>query len=89
MGAVFERFGAVRASPRAAYRLLKQGNSVLLFPGGGREVNKLKGQEYQLLWKEQPDFVRMAAKLNAVIVPFAAIGGARAHSKANRLQSLM
>jgi hypothetical protein len=38
MGPIFEQFGAVRASPRAAYRLLKQGNSVLLFPGGGREV---------------------------------------------------
>ena len=39
------------------------------------QVNKLKGQEYQLLWREQPDFVRMAAKLNALIIPFAAVGG--------------
>lgn len=38
-------------------------------------MNKLKGQEYQLLWREQPDFVRMAAKLNALIIPFAAVGG--------------
>ncbi|BDA40991.1 probable acyltransferase-like protein At1g54570, chloroplastic [Coccomyxa sp. Obi] len=74
-GRFFERFGAVPASPRAAYKLLKQGDSVLLFPGGGREVNKLKGQEYQLLWREQPDFVRMAAKLNALIIPFSAVGG--------------
>ncbi len=37
-GQFFERFGAVPASPRAAYKLLKQGDSVLLFPGGGREV---------------------------------------------------
>ncbi|KAK9916210.1 hypothetical protein WJX75_000066 [Coccomyxa subellipsoidea] len=74
-GRLFERFGAVPASPRAAYKLLKQGESVLLFPGGGREVNKLKGQQHQLQWKEQPDFVRMAAKLNAIIIPFAAVGG--------------
>lgn len=40
-------------------------------------MNKLKGQEYQLQWKEQPDFVRMAAKLNAIIIPFAAVGGER------------
>lgn len=40
-----------------------------------RQVNKLKGQQYQLQWKEQPDFVRMAAKLNAIIIPFAAVGG--------------
>lgn len=39
------------------------------------QVNKLKGQEYQLLWREQPDFVRMAAKLNALIIPFGAVGG--------------
>jgi hypothetical protein len=40
-----------------------------------RQVNKLKGQQHQLQWKEQPDFVRMAAKLNAIIIPFAAVGG--------------
>ena len=37
-GALFDRFGAVKASPMAAYKLLRQGESVLLFPGGGREV---------------------------------------------------
>lgn len=40
-GRLFERFGAVPASPRAAYKMLKQGESVLLFPGGGREVQPL------------------------------------------------
>ena len=37
-GALFDRFGAVKASPLAAYKLLRQRESVLLFPGGGREV---------------------------------------------------
>ncbi len=37
-GQLFDRFGAVKASPMAAYKLLRQGESVLLFPGGGREV---------------------------------------------------
>ena len=37
-GALFERFGAVKATPRAAFRLLQSGEAVLLFPGGGREV---------------------------------------------------
>lgn len=27
-----------------------------------REVSKKKGQEYSLLWKDEPDFVRLAAK---------------------------
>ena len=38
LGPFFERFGAVRASPLAAYRLLSQGEAVLLYPGGGKEV---------------------------------------------------
>lgn len=47
---------------------------VLLFPGGAREVNKRVGQEYQLFWKETADFVRLAARCDAIIVPFAAVG---------------
>lgn len=39
LGGLFESFGAVKASPRSAYRLLKAGEAVLLFPGGGREVS--------------------------------------------------
>ena len=39
------------------------------------QVNKLKGEKYKLLWKESPDFVRLASKLNCTIVPFAAVGG--------------
>lgn len=35
-GAFFERYGAVKANPRAAFRLLQAGEAVLLFPGGGR-----------------------------------------------------
>eukprot|EP00955_Chlamydomonas_euryale_P103978 365535-Chlamydomonas_euryale.AAC.14 len=47
---------------------------VLLFPGGAREVVKRVGQEYTLMWKDTPDFVRLAAKCGALIVPFAAVG---------------
>lgn len=38
------------------------------------QVNKKVGQEYQLFWKESPDFVRLAARCGAIIVPFAAVG---------------
>ena len=41
----------------AAFRLLRNNEKVLLFPGGAKEVVKKKGQEYQLLWKDTPDFV--------------------------------
>jgi hypothetical protein len=38
-------------------------------------VNKPRGSEYQLFWPEgRPDFVRLAGKTGALIVPFAAVG---------------
>lgn len=33
MGPFFEQFGAIKASPMAAFRALRRGNNVLLFPG--------------------------------------------------------
>ena len=42
--------------------------------GGGREVVKRKGEQYKLIWKDDVDFVRLAAKCDAIIVPFAAVG---------------
>lgn len=38
LGPIFESLGAVQASPMAAYRLLRNSEAVLLFPGGSREV---------------------------------------------------
>lgn len=43
--------------------------------GLAAQVNKRKGEKYKLIWKDKPDFVRMAAKSNALIIPFAAVGG--------------
>ena len=51
----FKRFGALPVSARNLYSSLAKGESVLLFPGGGREVFKRKGEDYQLFW---PDEVR-------------------------------
>jgi len=80
LGPIFKRFGAVAASPRSAFRLLAEGEAVLLFPGGAAEVNKGKGQDYQLLWKKEADFVRLAARFpGCKIVPFAAVGAEEAY----------
>ena len=35
---------------------------------------KRKGEAYQLHWRQKADFVRMATRLGAVIVPFGALG---------------
>lgn len=80
VGPVFERYGNVKASKFSAYKLLKDGEDVLLFPGGSREVCKRKGEEYKLMWKETVDFVRMATRLNAIIVPFGILGADDAYN---------
>ena len=71
----FERFGATPVSARTLYRSLNSGEAVLLFPGGAREVFKRKGEEYTLFWPDEPDFVRLACRVNATIIPFSGIGG--------------
>ncbi len=74
--ALFSMFGAVKVSPRNFYRLLQTNQTVLLFPGGTREALHGKDEAYQLFWPEKVDFVRVAAKFNATIVPLSAIGAA-------------
>ncbi len=45
------------------------------------QVLKRRGEEYQLFWRDdRPDFVRLAAKYNALIVPFAAVGADDAYN---------
>ena len=42
---------------------------------------KRRGEEYQLFWRDdRPDFVRLAAKYSALIVPFAAVGADDAYN---------
>jgi 1-acyl-sn-glycerol-3-phosphate acyltransferase len=65
-----------------AFKLLKANQQVLLYPGGAREVNKRMGEEYRLFWRDSPDFVRLAARCNAIIVPFAAVGADDAYDGA-------
>ena len=34
----------------------------------------MRGEEYKLFWPKQPEFVRMAARFGATIVPFGGVG---------------
>ena len=73
-GGNFSDFGAVPVSGKNFYKLLKANETVLLFPGGVREAFKRKNEKYQLFWPSKPEFVKMAIRFNAIIVPFAAVG---------------
>jgi hypothetical protein len=45
-----------------------------VFPGGGREVFKRKGEKYRLLWGDRLGFVRLAIEHRYPILPFGAVG---------------
>ncbi|KAJ6796119.1 putative acyltransferase-like protein, chloroplastic [Iris pallida] len=66
--------GALPVSARNIYKLLSRKSFVVLYPGGIRESYHRKGEEYKLFWPDQPEFVRMAARFGATIVPFGTVG---------------
>lgn len=67
-------FGGVPVSASNLFKLLSTKSHVLLYPGGAREALHFKGEEYKLFWPDHPEFVRMAARFGATIVPFGAVG---------------
>lgn len=68
------KFGVIDGTRENCATLMAAGESVLVFPGGAREVFKHKGEKYQLLWRERLGFARMAIQHRYPIVPFAAVG---------------
>lgn len=68
------RFGAVPGTPENCARLMQNGQHVLVFPGGAREVAKRRGEENRLTWKNRTGFARMAIEHQVPIVPFASLG---------------
>ncbi len=67
-------FGTVDGTPENCAALMRQRESILVFPGGGREVAKRRGEKYTLVWKQRLGFARLALKHGCTIVPFAAVG---------------
>lgn len=74
-GDFLSRFGAVDGTRENARELLRQGEAVLVLPGGGREVAKRKGERYRLIWKQRMGFARLAIEAGCPVVPFGAVGG--------------
>ncbi|KAF5479268.1 hypothetical protein F2P56_000102 [Juglans regia] len=70
----FRIMGAVPVSGTNFYKLLSSKSHVLLYPGGMREALHRKGEEYKLIWPEQSEFVRMAIRFGAKIIPFGTVG---------------
>lgn len=71
---LYPRLGQVVGSPENARRLLRQEESLIVFPEGARGISKTYDQRYQLT-DFGLGFVRLAIETSAPIVPVAVIGG--------------
>jgi 1-acyl-sn-glycerol-3-phosphate acyltransferase len=68
------RGGAVDGTPENCAALMRAGQAILVYPGGGREVARRKNEPYKLVWKERLGFARLAIAHGCTIVPFGAVG---------------
>ncbi len=73
-GRLLERNGMVLGTPEHCAALMEAGENILVFPGGGREVMRRKGERYQLIWKQRTGFARMAVQHGYDIIPFGSVG---------------
>ncbi|XP_075494510.1 phytyl ester synthase 1, chloroplastic-like [Primulina tabacum] len=71
---MFRVFGAIPVTASNIFKLLSTKSYVLLYPGGVREALHRKGESYKLFWPKEPEFVRMAIRFGATIVPFGVVG---------------
>lgn len=71
---LLSHLGTVNGTRENTRRLLADGQAVLVFPGGGREVARHRGHHYPLLWRERIGFARLALEFSYTVVPFSMIG---------------
>ncbi len=69
-----KNLGVVEASRESCRELMKRKESIMVFPGGTREICKKKGEKYILKWSDRKGFVRMAMEHGYDIIPVAAVG---------------
>jgi 1-acyl-sn-glycerol-3-phosphate acyltransferase len=72
---VMTAYGGVVGAPETARELMRHNETILVFPGGGREIAKYKGEEYHLNWRGRSGFARIAAENDYPIVPVGLVGG--------------
>jgi 1-acyl-sn-glycerol-3-phosphate acyltransferase len=68
-------FGGVVGAPETARELMAHDQTILVFPGGGREIGKFKGEEYTLRWQGRAGFARLSLENGYPIVPAGLVGG--------------
>lgn len=68
-------FGGVIGTPESARELMCHDETILVFPGGGGEIAKFKGEEYRVRWQGRSGFARLSIENGYPIVPVGLVGG--------------
>lgn len=68
-------YGGVVGHPDSARELMRHNETVLVYPGGAREIAKFKGEQYRLRWEGRSGFARVAIESDYPIVPVGLVGG--------------
>jgi 1-acyl-sn-glycerol-3-phosphate acyltransferase len=63
------RLGAVQAHPKMAIAALRQGASVLVYPGGGQDAFRPSHQRDRIYFHERRGFIKLALREGVPIVP--------------------
>jgi len=71
--------GVVDGTRENCRAMMGSGESILIFPGGSREVFKRHGEKYKLVWGERTGFARLAIEFGYPIVPVSALGAEDAY----------
>lgn len=77
LGRAIQRLGAVRACRANADRILAEGASFLVYPGGDLEAYRHTRRRDQVVLGQRSGFVRAAQRANVPIVPIVAFGAHR------------
>lgn len=75
LGNLLATFGAVRASPANAERILAAGHKVLVAPGGNLEAFRSFSERHTIKFGGHKGWARIALKTGAPVVPLVFIGG--------------
>ncbi len=68
------QLGGVIGHPDVCSALMRNGDDIMVFPGGAHEATKTTAQKYSLQWKDRYGFVRLAAQHGYTIMPTAIVG---------------
>jgi 1-acyl-sn-glycerol-3-phosphate acyltransferase len=69
------KYGTVAASPENAWKALKAGAALLVYPGGDYEVHRSSIERNRVDFNRRKGFIRLALEHDVPIVPVVSIGG--------------